>query len=106
MECVVVIFVITVQEPPPFVELSHCTTLPTFPVKINVPGPLTHPDREGRVPPAVTGFTVTATVAVLVHAGPLVAVPVTVYIVLADGLAVTLAPIPEEGDNVAAGVHT
>ncbi len=39
-------------------------------------------------------FTVTATVVVLVH--PLASVPVTVYVVVLDGLADTTAPLPEE----------
>ena len=48
------------------------------------------------------GFTVTATVVVLEH--PPDVVPVTVYIVVTVGVAVTVEPVvadkPEEGDQV------
>jgi hypothetical protein len=49
-----------------------------------------------------TGLTLTVTVAVLAH--PLLFVPVTVYVLVEDGLAVTLAPVvadrPVPGDHV------
>lgn len=48
------------------------------------------------------GFTVMATLAVLVH--PFAAVPVTVYVVVTAGVAVTAAPVvalsPVAGDQV------
>jgi hypothetical protein len=47
------------------------------------------------------GFTVTVTVAVFLH--PLASVPVTVYVVVAKGLAVTVAP--EAGANPVTGLH-
>lgn len=48
-----------------------------------------------------SGFTVTVTEAVLVH--PLPSVPVTVYVVVIAGLAVTLAPVV--ADNPVAGLQ-
>ena len=40
------------------------------------------------------GLTVTVTVAVLVH--PFAAVPVTVYVIVLEGLAVTVAPVVDD----------
>ena len=71
--------------------------MPPFPLNVNVPlfeliqvvvtaGEI--------VPPAGDGFTVTVTFAVFVHPIPLV--PVTVYVVVFDGLAVTVDPVEED----------
>ena len=60
----------------PSVELSHCTTLPTLPDKVNVPVPLEQSNIEGKVPPTVVGFIVTVTVNVLPEQVPVVGVTV------------------------------
>ena len=52
-------------------------------------------------PPFGAGITVTVTSAVFVH--PFAAVPVTVYVVVDAGLAVTVAPVVD--DSPAAGLH-
>jgi hypothetical protein len=82
---------------PPLVEDSHPIILPVYPLNVNVPLLLVaHPKEEDGVivPPAGLAFTVIVTVAVLVH--PFPAVPVTVYVVVVVGFAVTVAPVVED----------
>jgi hypothetical protein len=73
---------------PPEVALVSVTELPTqrFPVVLIADG---------------EAFTVAVTVALLEH--PLLLVPVTVYVVVTEGLAVMVAPIV--ADNPVGGVH-
>ena len=81
------------QVAPPFVDASHLTTFPVFPVKVNVPlfEPVQTVVMSGEIVPPSGGFTVTVTSAVFVH--PLASVPVTVYVVVTVGEAVTVAPL-------------
>ena len=82
---------------PPFVEDSHLTILPVYPLSVNVPPfePVQAVVTLGeRVPPAGDGRTVTVTVAELLH--PFASVPVTVYVVLVVGLATTELPTVDE----------
>lgn len=70
---------IGVHVPPPFVEDSHLTILPVYPLRVKVP--LADPAHAvvtagERVPPCGAGVTVTVTVVEPVQ--PLASVPVTV----------------------------
>ena len=59
----VVVFAITDQVTPPLMELSHCTTLPTLPLSVNVPAfaPLQTVVAAGAiVPPTDAAVTFTA----------------------------------------------
>jgi len=95
---------ICVHVVPPFVDDSHLTTEPPFPLRVSVPEVefaqpvLTCGEIE---PPAGAGITVTVTVVELVH--PFMSVPVTVYIVVTAGLAVMVVPVAE--DNPVIGLH-
>ena len=73
--------------------------MPPVAVRVNV-----EPAQIGELLPAVgvgNEFTVTVTVAVLVQ--PAAVVPVTVYVIVEVGLAVTVAPVVD--DKLVAGLH-
>ena len=83
-----VLFAITVHVIPSG-ELSHCTTLPTLPVKVNVPLAPAQEDAEGRVPATVVGLTVI----VNVMGVPVQVVPPLVYEGVTVIVAITGAPV-------------
>ena len=103
-EFVVLDGVTVVHVPPPFVEYSHLITLAEFPLSVNVP--LAEPAQTvvtagAIVPPVGEGLTVIVDVAVFVH--PLALVPVTVYVVVEVGPALTTEP--DVDDNPVAGLQ-
>jgi hypothetical protein len=101
---VVAVLAIGVHVTPPFVEDSHLTISSLKFCNVNVPefDPLQTVVIAGTMfPPSAAGCTDTVIVAVLVQ--PLLPVPVTVYVVVLVGEAVTVAPEPT---RPVVGLHT
>jgi hypothetical protein len=101
--CVFEVLEICVHVVPPFDDDSQRITEPPFPLKVSIP--LFESHKRGHLrrnrTPFGAGFTVTTTVVVFVH--PFPSVPVTVYVVVVAGPAVTVAPVVD--DNPVAGLH-